>query len=178
MFERDDVSRRIKVGRKRPENNFDKINVGFWAYSSKFRNISDSTSKEPGNFGIYFGGQKYFYFSENGSRYLGMFLRYGLTRARFNRINSAFSGGISLFELFGNDQLGFAFTSAYNSDFFLEENSQYLKTETVFELCYTYYLTDFFTLQPDIQYVINPGMRKDIRNALSVALLAQISFEY
>ena len=176
-IERRDVTRRVKVGRKRPENNFDKINIGGWYYTSDFQVINDTARSSHGNKGIYVGAQKYLYLPNKKSGHISFFARYGIASAKFNRLSSALSGGIEITEIFGNDQAGLAFTSGFNGEPFLEVNPHLRKSETAIEFHYMYYVTSFFTVQPDIQYIIQPNSDDQIPNALSFSLLAQISVD-
>ena len=49
-------------------------------------------------------------------------------------------------------------------------------SETVLELTYTLALTPWLTVQPDIQYVINPGGRSSVKNALVIGAQISITF--
>ena len=42
--------------------------------------------------------------------------------------------------------------------------------ETAIELTYSAQLTDNFRIQPDIQYIINPGTDPSLKNALVVGV--------
>jgi Carbohydrate-selective porin, OprB family len=48
--------------------------------------------------------------------------------------------------------------------------------ETVLEVTYTLVLTPWLTVQPDIQYVIHPGGRSTVRNALVIGAQISITF--
>jgi porin len=48
--------------------------------------------------------------------------------------------------------------------------------ETVLELTYTLVLAPWLTVQPDVQYVINPGGRTSVRNALVIGAQISITF--
>ena len=47
--------------------------------------------------------------------------------------------------------------------------------ETAVELTWRATVTDWLTLQPDIQYIINPGSQRSVRNALLVGLRFQVA---
>jgi len=49
-------------------------------------------------------------------------------------------------------------------------------TETVIEATYARELTPWLSVQPDLQYVINPGVGPDTRNALVMGLRVSIGF--
>lgn len=176
--ERKDISRRIKVGRIKPENNFNKINVGIWSYTSEFELINDSLRKEKGNLGAYLGFQRYINFKATSVSYISIFGRAGLANGNFNQLNSSFSGGLTIYEIFGNDLIGLAFSKVSNGKKFLEINSNLKRSETAFEFTYSYFINNFMTIQPDLQFILNPSMRNDLENAFAFSLLFQISYAY
>jgi porin len=49
-------------------------------------------------------------------------------------------------------------------------------SEAVLELTYTLALTRWLTVQPDIQYIINPGGRSSVKNAMVVGAQISITF--
>ena len=50
------------------------------------------------------------------------------------------------------------------------------RSETVLELTYSLVLAPWLTVQPDIQYVINPNGRSSVKNALVVGAQISIAF--
>jgi porin len=48
--------------------------------------------------------------------------------------------------------------------------------EHVLEAGYAIYITDYYTIQPDIQYVIRPNGAGDIRNSLVLGIQLGASF--
>jgi porin len=44
------------------------------------------------------------------------------------------------------------------------------RAETAFELTYSHKVGDRLSIHPDIQYVLNPGRNRSLRNALVVGL--------
>jgi porin len=175
-IDRKDISRWIKVGRNKEENDYNRLNIGGWYYTSQFVELLDSTVASKGNGGMYIGYQQYFSINPEKGRYISLFGRAGFANPSYNRLGTALSGGIVFHELIRNDQIGLAFTSAINGDSYRSIMPMDEKAETAIELTYTSFLTSFLTVQPDIQYIINPNTDKSLSNALSFALLAQISF--
>jgi len=49
-------------------------------------------------------------------------------------------------------------------------------TETVIEATYARQLTPWLSVQPDVQYVINPGAGPETRNALVMGVRVSIGF--
>jgi porin len=48
--------------------------------------------------------------------------------------------------------------------------------ETVLEWTYRYYVTNFFYIQPDLQYIIRPGATGQIDDALVLGAQISVSF--
>ena len=47
--------------------------------------------------------------------------------------------------------------------------------EVAVELTYRFVLTDWLALQPDIQYIVNPGTDPTLSNALTLAIRAELN---
>jgi porin len=74
-------------------------------------------------------------------------------------------------------RLGFAVASAFTSkDYRLTSFAE--RSETAFELTYRTAITDWLTLQPNVQYVINPGVDPNVRNALAFGLRAELTYRF
>ena len=170
------VTRRKKVGREHSIPTNDKVNLGGWYYTSEFQSIEDS-SQNAGNWGVYLGGQKYWFYSKYDDRYIAFFGRYGIAAEAFNQVGSALSGGL----VFGastsdaTDYFGIAFSTVFNGADYERATSSAGQTETAIEATYSFPVRRWLTFQPDIQYVINPGTSKAITNPFSIALLVQIT---
>ncbi len=168
-------ARRQKVGREFEVPNNDKINIGAWYYTNEFREIDDSLTFSKGNLGIYFGFQKYIPLDRD-SEFISLFGRIGLANPKFNRLGSAFSGGIVLSNPWTEweDIFGLAFSSAVNGRNFLKANDNSELAETAFEFTYSLPITSWLLVQPDVQYILNPSTQVDLTNALSFAVLIQV----
>lgn len=176
-LERQYVTRRRKVGREHGFDHVDKINVGGWYYVSQFVELSDSIARSYGNAGVYIGLQKYFQgLSEN--QYIALFARLGFANSAFNRYGTALSGGVvfaSPLSLPGHLGVGFS-SGVYGSAFRQMQANNTQTTETALELTYAVPVAEWLTIQPDVQYIINPSTQQGINNALAFSLLIQTSF--
>ena len=176
IIERNYETRRRKVGRDFEASRNDKINIGFWYFTSDFREINDSLSKENTNMGAYIGMQKYIRINQKND-HLSLFLRFGLANSHFNFFGTSLSGGIVLGNPFFKmrDSFGLGFSSGYKGNKHPLSKGDFNNAETALEFTYSLPLTSWFLLQPDIQYIINPSLRNDISNPLSLAILMQIT---
>jgi hypothetical protein len=74
-----------------------------------------------------------------------------------------------------NDVLSLGIAIARNSHNYRTNNPSDA-AETALEATYRAKITEFFILQPDLQYVINPSTDPSLDNALVIAMRAEISF--
>ncbi|WP_421870004.1 carbohydrate porin [Marinoscillum sp.] len=169
------VTRRKKVGREHSIPTNDKFNIGGWYYTSQFQSIQDSTMSR-GNWGVYIGSQKYWFYSKYDDRYIAFFARYGVANDLYNQVGSALSGGLVFAASTSDatDYLGLAFSTIFNGTHFTEQTNLDAP-ETAIELTYSFPIRRWLTIQPDVQYVLNPGTNPEISNPLSVGLLIQVS---
>jgi porin len=127
---------------------------------------------------------------------IGLFLQVMGAPGNRNLSNLAIEAGLNWKAPFAgrdNDALGLAVSyqdispaaRSFSRDvvFFTGTGSPYATNETVVEATYLYQVTPWWTLQPDAQYVINPGAGittnasgKPLRNALIVGVRATITF--
>lgn len=148
---------------------YEKFFIGGWYYTSKFRKLlTTAILKYPvyqeGNYGIYFSGEKFLWGeAKNYSEGLTAFFRIGISSKYVNTVDGYLGLGIQYTGLIpgrNTDVLGIALASAHNSSKYIallkRENINIDKYESTIELTYLYYITDWFSLQPDIQYIINP----------------------
>lgn len=166
-----------------------KIAVGFWFYTAQFDALlqpqnAPRPQKLDDNHGVYLTAeQTVFHEKDHADQGLTLFARVGFANSKINRFGSYTGAGAVYTGLIpgrDHDQIGFAVAGAHNG-------SQYKKAllasgETVensewnFEWTYEAPLTPWLTVQPDIQYVINPDTNPAVKNALAVDIRLEISF--
>ena len=116
-------------------------------------------------------------------RGLGWFGRVGFAPADRNFINLYFDTGLSYKGLIpgrGDDTLGIGFGYAQLSngarDSLREEGSAPTGAEMVIEFTYQARLCPSLVVQPDVQYIINPGGTTDLNNAFVIGARAAVTF--
>lgn len=152
-----------------------KIAVGAWYYSSEFDDSVDKdgsgNATQRNNKGAYIIGEHQLY-SEQGAEDQGLsaFGRFGFADEDVNQFDYAWSAGVvytGLVEGRDEGQLGFAVAGANNSDKYItSQTSSTDSSETAIELTYGDNLTPWLAVQPNVQYVINPGTDPNKDNAL------------
>ena len=169
---------------------YSKVAFGSWYYTSEFDDIRDYDAEgnpvvHKGNWGIYGLGEKIFFTNGgNTSEYVSVFLRAGISDKQINSIDGYLGCGIVLSESFSRsfqDPIGFAVAAAHISNKYSEitqpGNSTADNWEVSLELSYRAQVSSIFALQPDIQYVINPGIDPSIENVLIMGMRLELAFQ-
>lgn len=144
--------------------------IGVFYHSAQYQNIENGDTLK-GNYGFYFLADHMFisnsYTYENG---LSGFLTGSLFPDDRNILNMTIAGGICYhgpFKKRKNDDFGIAFAFANFSNKYTKLNPDtLLNNETAIELMYRCHLTENIMIQPEIQYIINPGATKLLKNSL------------
>lgn len=170
------------------ENPEGKFGVGAWWYSKKAPDLTDvDANGNPvmhNNEGIYVIADHSLYKEGKDSKKgLAGFARLGFANEDVNQFNYAWAVGLvytGAIPTRDDGQLGFAVNGAHNSSKFTNASetagNPVDSQETAFELTYNDHITPWFALQPDIQYIIDPGTNPASDNALIVGGRAIINF--
>lgn len=166
-----------------------RLGVGGWLYSGSFDLIANAGATAPrqddGNSGLYGFVDLPVLAPAAGGRELAAFIRYGIANDRINALDSYLGAGAVVTGLLASrpeDQLGLAVASARIGEPFkrmaVAQGSYATDHETTIELTYRARINKILWLQPDIQYVINPGADSRLDNALVVGLRIEISTDH
>jgi porin len=155
-----------------------RIGAGYWQYTSDFAALDSSNSSERrGNAGIYVLAETPMLFSSNDEGGLRLFVRTGIANDRINPIERYYGTGVVYTGLMDSrpaDQLGFAIAVAELGDPYIEAQQlsgvMTAAREYDFELTYRFDVTDWLTLQSDVQYLRNPGMDPSLESAWAIGL--------
>ena len=141
-----------------------KIIAGFWTLTGKFTssdrlNADGMAHQYYGTSGGYVGGATRVY-TIDGGRGVDLFANYGFANADVNPVDHSLSGGITVTGPFAarpHDRLGFSIGYLHVSRASSFANPPFNGTyELPIELTYRAQLTDWLTVQPNIQYIHNP----------------------
>lgn len=145
--------------------------------SNLFPTFADPRVNHRGNWGLYVLLDQVIYREGPPGSGQGLALAGSFVVAPDQSINTmpyfAVAGAVYRGLLPGRDKDALAF-AAYYGAFSRDLPGQ--SSETVLELTYTLALTPWLTVQPDIQYVINPGGRSSVKNALVIGAQISITF--
>ncbi len=156
-----------------------KLALGAWAYSDKFPDQTavdvNGNPRKKRSQGLYIIGERNI-FREAGSKDNGLtgFARLGWADGDVNQFKYAWSTGVVYTGLIPSRDaglLGLAVSGAHNSGKFKRARAAATpvkNAETAFELTYSDALTPWLSLQPDIQYIVNPGTGPSLDDALII----------
>jgi porin len=166
-----------------------KIGLGGWYYTADFEEIEDGDGdgelgKSHGNYGLYLLGEAAVYREPDAPEQgLSVFARVGFANSDFNPIG-LYNGGGAVYTgaIPGRDedQLGFGVAAAWaGSDFedaSAAEGTPVRDAEVALELTYRAQVTPWLSVQPDFQYIIDPGLSTEIENAVALGLRVEVTF--
>lgn len=182
--DRDNMNR---LGRLEEPEYKGKIGIGYWFYTARFPVIPAGSARgisSTANRGFYFIGE-YKIFSEGNDSEQGLtlFARIGAANSDINRFSSYTGGGIYYRGLIpgrDEDEFGLAVAGAHNGGpykkFVQSMGERVNNAEWNIEMTYSLSPEPWLTLQPDVQYVINPGTNPSIKNALDFGINFSVNF--
>ena len=160
--------------------------LGHWRFTTDFDDLGrvDAVGqplRRSGSHGSYAFVEGDLWRASAGARRLQGVLRVGIASADVNPVQRSARLGLVLDEPFAGglaDQVGVAFAVArYGSPYLLgsaEAGSPRLRSESNIELTYRIAPSDWLTLQPNVQWVINPGGEPGIADAWVLGLRFEV----
>lgn len=157
---------------------FSKLALGGWRYTARFDDVlatnpDGSPRRHRGNQGAYALAEATLCAGAGGAPRVTGFARFGVAAGEFNAFDRYVGAGLVwIGPVAGRpaDRLGLAVASVRNGDPFRRAmrlaGNPVGTRETNIELSYRFAATDWLTLQPDLQYIISPGMDPELRDAL------------
>ncbi len=171
-----------------------KYAIGFWALTTELEDLNDrdingNPVKQDGTYGLY-GLAEHRVYREPGQvgdldQGLILFLQAGYGDSQVNRFSRYFGGGLVYRGLFpgrDQDETGFGFAIARNgTDYKSAQRTAGLPVnneEVALELTHSLVVTQSFIIQPDIQYIINPGTDPSIQNAFVIGARLELNLNW
>jgi len=163
--------------------------LGAWHYTASFDDLLDVDSngnaiKRKTNQGLYVLAEYQVYReSPDPQQGLAVFARYGVANEDINQIGRYLGAGLVYTGPFSGrdeDQLGLAIAIATNGDKYRQQQqsigSPVDASEITLELSYRAQLLAWLAVQPDVQWVRNPGMNPAVQDATVIGLRAMVTF--
>jgi len=159
-----------------------KAAIGAWGYTARFDPLLASAAPGRGNKGAYiFAEHRLVGTRADDAAGLAGWLRFGIADPRYNPIASYLGGGLVYTGLTPGrsaDQVGISFASANFGDRYRQSQAfagaTTDKREVVVEAVYNAIVTPWLSVQPDLQYVVNPGGDAELADALVIGLRVKI----
>ena len=163
--------------------------IGYWRYTGRFETLAVAGSasdpaRSRGNHGLYaFVESRLTQEGADEGQGLAGWVRLGLANERLNPIGRFAGGGLSYTGPFNGrdeDQIGIAVGVAEFGGPFRRSaefaGDVFKRREVIIEATYRAPASGWLTLQPDLQYVIDPGGQRSAANALIFGLRAEVGF--
>jgi porin len=175
---------RMRIGRGRTiEELGTKVAIGGWAYSRRFQ-AWNPAEPDGRSWGLYALGEQMLRRNRNGTGGLSGFVRGGTAADAVNRLDLFLGGGFAYRGAWPgrpDDVAALGIAHAQNGTPFLrgqmEAGIPMERGETVLELTYRAQVGRFFVVQPDLQWVMNPGMDPGVADALVFGLRGHLLLE-
>lgn len=144
-----------------------KLLVGHWRYDAGFERFDGSMGEA--NDGWYLRGEHRLTTEPyDAAQGLAGFLRFGIADERYNEYSRYVGGGLVYTGLLpgrDEDEAGLAVSAAFASDRF-RQVSVAESAEIAIEATYNAGITEWLSIQPNLQYIINPSADPAIDNAV------------
>lgn len=159
-----------------------KLALGAWTYTADFERLTDPGGpQDDGNEGWYAIADRTVYTGDAVT--VAAWLRVGQAEEKYNPYSGYVGFGTAATGLVPgrpDDELGLAVAIGLAGDEFEDARAaDGLGTdshETTLELTWRAPVTDWLVLQPDVQYIINPGNDPELDDAVVVALRFELSY--
>jgi porin len=161
-------------GKENPKDLYGKIGAGVWNYSRTFDRLAGGDKGT--NHGWYVLGEQWI------TSEIALFLRYGTADGEVNRFANCLTTGVTFNGLLGRpkDRFGLGYARIAQSDDYIQSvvagGGDTLSSESAFEFSYRYELIPGVALQPDVQYVMHPGMNPALNNAVTSSMRVELNF--
>lgn len=161
------------------EENPYKYSIGYWSFSRTFDHIENTITDSDGNTFPQKAGSSGAYVSMDHSltKNFSAFLTYGFATTESNYIKDDLTLGFSVTGLIpkrNKDRLGFGLSRITPGKEYLHTQS-ITSHETAYELTYRVEVSPGVVVQPDLQYIIHPGLNPSLQDAFITTLRLELS---
>ncbi len=184
-------NRSRRIGRGQSAVRYDgKLAIGGWYYSGRFEDLEAVAGggvppTVAGSYGAYVLGERTLHREATGDQGLTVFARLGTARARVNRFAGFVGAGAVYAGLLpgrDDDEAGVAIAMAVNGapyrDRVAATAERPQRSESTIEASYRIQARPWLALQPDVQYVVNPGTVPARANAWVFAIRGETAFKW
>jgi porin len=155
--------------------------LGTYYHTNEFIDYTDTSHSVAGNYGLYLVSDNVLWSGFNHPHtYLGWFIQGGWAPGHINQVDYYIGSGLHLNGILPNryhDALGVAFAYANISRHVRNLNPNILTGEMAIEFTYKIHIFEHYYIQPNLQYIINPGANAELNDALVASLRFNIYLE-
>ncbi len=152
--------------------------AGYWRYTARFEDLETGRLRR-GNDGIYALVEGRVYEDpDDPRRGLALYAHGGWASAGVNPFKYSLAAGAvytGILPARPEDDLGLSVAWVESGGPYKRADDA-LKREVAFELTYRARINDMIAIQPDIQYVINPGVAPDVKDAFVIGLRLDLAW--
>lgn len=149
------------------ETRFDSIGLGikagFLYETSEYASIENGNTRN-GNYALYCMMDKNITSMLDGELYA--FAHLGYSPEEYNEVGMYYSGGFTLEEFAGKHSAGLVYGHMQMTNSWGKVNDTGAEYESFIEATASFSVHENISIQPDIQYIINPGVSTEFSNAL------------
>jgi len=153
--------------------------IGSYYHSGLFPDYNDTLNTIKGNYGFYaLADRALFARSLHAGRGLCIFAQLGVSDPQRNMVNRYLGGGFRYHGILPErykDQLGLGLAYISLSKNYMKTTSDIKSFETAMECTYIFHFGSGYTIQPSMQYIVNPGAVTNTENCIAGLLRFSIS---
>ena len=158
---------------------FNKYAIGIWRYSAKLPNLDPASSDTHRSQGVYVLGERSLYVEQGRpAQGLAGFVRLGFAPEETQQVDWSGAAGLRYHGLFDgrdDDIAGIALATSRAGNLYRNLNGSD-RYETNLELTYRAQIKPWLTLQPDVQYIINPNMDLNLKDVWVLGVRTELNF--
>ncbi len=168
----------LLVGETNYRSSVGRIGVGYWRYSADFEEL-DASGHRDDNAGAYVMLEAPAFANESAS--MNMFVRAGVANGRINPVDRYFGMGAvyTIASQSREHQIGLAAAVAEFGEpyrrFEASAGNMTNARESILELTYRVNVSDWLSIQPDVQYIKHPNVDAQLESAWVVGLRFEVS---
>ena len=164
------------------DDELDKLGLGVWQYTSDLPDLTNPAKKSTAE-GAYLVSSCRFYHDKSAGRDASVFLRGGVADGDTAQVDWDYEAGVVATGWVPSrpeGELGVGVSQAHNSDSYMKAQAAAATPSDRHEVSYELYYRDTVargvTVQPDVQYVVNPGTDTVTKDATIIGARLGVSF--
>ena len=161
----------VEAGEQERARPYMKAGIGGWVHTATFTDFNGD--EEDFNGGLYFIAERAL------TEKLGVFVQFGAAMSDRNQLDAYVGGGLNYFGPLPEreeDAFGVAVAHARSTDHFFDATPDLVRAETAVDFTYNIHITDHISLQPDVQFIVDPGMDPTVDDSLAIGARLTVKF--